>query len=373
MPELTTANPDPVFVTHPVFQAPAFGTFHPLSIGRHRTLVRLCEILGWLDEDCMAVCELPGRDVLERFHSADYLETLEAAATSGKASTAVREKYGLGTAECPLFDGLWDRARATVGGSILAAQLALGGARAFHPAGGTHHGRPDRASGFCYLNDPVFAILTLLDSGMERVLYADLDAHHGDGVQSAFEPDRRVFTVSIHEAGRWPNTGTIEDRGRGNAINLPVPRGFNDSELALIMREAVMPVAKSWSPQAVVVTCGADALKGDPLSGLELSNGALCAAAMALVHLTPHAVLLGGGGYNPWTTARAWARLWGEVSGRPLADMLPGDAQELMRRLNCDLVDDEDIPPFWLDALNDPANEGPVRPEIREIIRKATA
>lgn len=373
MPDAIQADSGAVFITHPVFRAPAFGSFHPLSIGRHPTLISLCEMLGWLGGDRMAVCGLPERDVLERFHSRDYLDAFETAAASGKASMAVREAYGLGTAECPLFDGLWDRARTTVGGAMLAAQLALKGIRTFHPAGGTHHGRPDRASGFCYLNDPVFAILTLLDAGLDRVLYADLDAHHGDGVQAAFESDSRVMTISIHEANRWPHTGALDDRGRGNARNLPVPRGLNDSEFALVMREGVMPIALDWKPQAVVVTCGADALRGDPLSGLEISNGALCGAAMALAHLTPHTVVLGGGGYNPWTTARAWARLWGELSGQAPVETLPEAARTLMRSLNCDLVDDEDMPSFWTETLNDPPNEGPVREEIRDIIRKVTA
>src|SRR5690606_37637711 len=123
----------------------------------------------------------------------------------------------------PLFPGLFERAATSVGGSILAARLALEGRIAYHPAGGTHHGRPDRASGFCYFNDPAFAILALLEAGLERVLYVDLDAHHGDGVQDAFAADERVHTVSIHEAGRWPGTGAASDTGDGRACNLPVP------------------------------------------------------------------------------------------------------------------------------------------------------
>src|SRR5207344_3103305 len=104
----------------------------------------------------------------------------------GNVNAEERTRYGLGTMENPLFPGLFERAATSVGGSILAAQLALEGRVAFHPAGGTHHGRPGRASGFCYFNDPVFAVLTLLRAGLERVLYVDLDAHHGDGVQDAF-------------------------------------------------------------------------------------------------------------------------------------------------------------------------------------------
>ena len=206
---------------------------------------------------------------------------------------------------------------------MLAAELALEGHVVFHPSGGTHHGRPDRASGFCYFNDPVFALLTLLEHGLERLLYVDLDAHHGDGVQDAFADDPRVLTVSIHEEKRWPHSGLVDDRARGGARNLPVPAGFNDDELGFLMREAVLPLADAFAPQAVVVTCGADPLAGDPLSKLELSNVALWQAVESLVQLTQRSVVLGGGGYNPWTVVRCWSGLWGRLSGREIPAGLP--------------------------------------------------
>lgn len=87
----------------------------------------------------------------------------------------------------------------------------------YHPPGGTHHGRADRASGFCYLNDPVLGLLRFLDLGVAPILYVDLDAHHGDGVQDAFHDDDRVFTISIHEENRWPRTGAVNDRAGGSA------------------------------------------------------------------------------------------------------------------------------------------------------------
>jgi acetoin utilization protein AcuC len=145
-----------------------------------------------------------------------------------------------------LFPGVFERAATSVGGSIRAAELALEGRIAYHPAGGTHHGRPDRAAGFCYFNDPVFAILALLKGGLERVLYVDLDAHHGDGVQDAFEDDRGVWTVSIHERGRWPNTGTLADVGAGGCN--PRCRGFNDAELGILLDGLVLPLANSIAP-----------------------------------------------------------------------------------------------------------------------------
>jgi acetoin utilization protein AcuC len=144
-----TAPRPALLVTHPVFRQPGFGRHHPLSIPRHAALLDVCEAMGWLPPDLVRIAPLPGRATLERFHTPDYLDALEAAARAMTASPEVRRHYNLGTMECPLFKGMWDRARASVGGSILAAELALQGYLAFHPGGGTHHGRPDRAAGFC--------------------------------------------------------------------------------------------------------------------------------------------------------------------------------------------------------------------------------
>lgn len=361
-----------VFLTHPIFGAAAFGRNHPLSISRHSAVVALAAAIGWLDPAEMRECPLPFLDDLARFHDRDYLQALHAAATTRNASAAIRERYNLGTMECPLFDGLWDRARATVGGAIAAAELALAGHLPFHPAGGTHHGRRDRASGFCYFNDPVFAILTLLDAGLTRVVYVDVDAHHGDGVEDAFAADPRVITISIHEAGRWPGSGALADRREGRAFNMPVPRGLNDDELRLLMDDAVMPLVERFTPEAVVITCGVDALAGDPLSGLALSNVALCDAVMALVATCPRAVVLGGGGYNPWTLARAWTGLWGRLSGRDVHVGLSPAARAVLQSLDCDLVDEEDRDPAWLTSLWDAPRAGPIREEIRHVAAAVT-
>jgi acetoin utilization protein AcuC len=357
-----------IFMTHPTFSEAAFGRHHPLSINRHGTVVELCRSLGWLEEQQFSICPLADLDTLARFHGRGYLAALADVSQRVSASPEVRTLYNLGTMECPVFPGLWERARASVGGAVAAARLALDGALPFHPAGGTHHGRPDRASGFCYLHDPVFAILTLLDAGLERVLYVDFDAHHGDGVQDAFAGNHCVMTISIHEAGRWPGTGSLDDRGRGRAWNMPVPRGFNDSEFDVLMSEALLPLADSFRPSACVITCGVDALAGDPLSGLALSNGALVGAVEALIALDVPTVVLGGGGYNPWTLARAWTALWGRLDRRTAPDRLPPAARSILEGLDCDLVDEDDRNPAWLETLVDKRNNGPVRDEIDRIV-----
>ena len=363
----------PIFISSDIYRKPAFGSHHPLKIPRVETVMKLCHQLGWLRASDFR--ESPRADIaqLAQFHHQDYIEAFKRVAERGRADKSQRDRYGLGTMENPIFPGLFERAATSVGGSVLAAQLALENRVAYHPAGGTHHGRPDRASGFCYFNDPVFAILTLLQGGLDRVFYVDLDAHFSDGVQDAFANDDRVFTLSVHEEGRWPYGGPVEDRAGGAARNLPVPKGLNDNELAFLMQEVVLPLGRDFVPQAVVITCGADGLAGDPLSGMELSNRALWRAVSQLLELSPRNVVLGGGGYNPWTVARCWTGLWGQFCGQDVTRPLPQESLATLESLECDLVDEEDIEPAWLSTLADSPNRGPVRPEVSALVPLALA
>lgn len=357
----------PVFVTHDIYRYATYRSSHPLAIARVEAAMDLCRALGWLQEGELQVSPRAGEQQLLRFHTREYLDALRGAAQSGKVTAGVRRRFAIGTMENPLFPGVFERAATSVGGSILAAELAGAGRIAFHPAGGTHHGRPDRASGFCYFNDPVFAVLTLLDNAVGRILYVDLDAHHGDAVQDAFAQDPRVWTVSLHERGRWPYSGDPADTAAGRACNLAVPEGLNDSELRLLLEEVVLRLGRAVEPQAVVIVCGADALAGDPLSSMALSNAALWSAVRRLVDLAPVAVVLGGGGYNPWTLARYWTGLWGILSGRAIPAALPPAAREVLARLSCDLIDGDEVREQWLTTLADDGDEGAVRPEIEAL------
>jgi len=320
----------------------------------------LCRSLGWLTDSEFRTSPRASIGQLVQFHMAEYVRALRDASASGKVDLHTRQRFSIGTMENPLFPGVFERAATSVGGSIRAAELALDGRIAFHPAGGTHHGRPDQASGFCYFNDPVFALLTLLQRGAERVLYVDLDAHHGDAVQDAFANDARVWTISLHESGRWPYTGKTSDTGGGQACNLAVPARLNDSELGFLLDGVIVPLGERIAPHAVVLVCGADAIAGDPLSTMALSNAALWSAAERIAALAPAVVVLGGGGYNPWTVIRYWSGLWGTLSGRTVPVGLPAQARAVLAPLHCDLIDDEDIAQSWLTTLRDALNEGPI-------------
>ncbi len=352
------------FITHPSFMAPGFGRHHPLSSGRQGAVVDLVRALGWLAHGCEQIAPLPTLDGLTQFHDAGYLAALERVSVDRLATPDDRARFNLGSMECPVFEGLWERARASVGGAILAADLTCDGLVAFHPAGGTHHGRPDRASGFCYLNDPVFAIRRLLARGVGRVAYIDLDAHHGDGVEDAFRDNAAVCSLSIHEAGRWPGTGPTGTSADGRIVNVATPRGIGDDGYRRLADRILLTALDRWSPDAVVVTLGADGLAGDPLSAMGLSSGLLWSVTEQCIAAAPRAVILGGGGYNPWTTARLWAGQWGRLIGAAIPAALPETARVRLAALDSDLIDAEDRPGHWLTALVDPPTTGAVPPSI---------
>ena len=372
-PPMPAARYPPVFVGHDVYRRAAYGGNHPLAIPRVETAVDLCRDLGWIAPEAWIESPVADAATLGRFHDPAYIEALRRADEDGEVGRETRERYNLGTLENPLFPGVFRRASTSVGGSIAAAEQALAGRIAYHPAGGTHHGRPGRASGFCYFNDPVFAILTALDASVGWLVHVDLDAHHGDGVQDAFAGDPRVYTISIHERERWPHTGALDDTGGGRSCNLPVAPDFADADLESLMADVVLPLVRRAAPELLVVTCGADGLAGDPLSRMNLSNRALWSAVSALAAEAPGAVVLGGGGYNPWTVARCWAGLWGVLNGFALPERLAPVSVRRLEGLECDLVDEEDRDPRWLTTLADVPQEGAARPETAALARRALA
>ena len=359
---------NPIFVGGEVFRKPAFGSNHPLAYSRISGVLDVCESLGWLPSDLFCDVEMAPIETLTRLHDSNYIAALQAAVERGSATPDDRARYNFGTMENPVFPGLFERAATTVAGTIKAAELALRHGVAFHPSGGTHHGKPDRAHGFCYFNDPAYGVLSFLDAGVGPVLYLDVDAHHGDGVQDFFEGDERVWTLSIHEADRWPHTGPMDDRGQGRAINIPVERGCNDLEYALMMNELVYPLIERMGFQAAVITCGADALDADPLSAMKLSNTTLWNAVEGVISRVPHVAVLGGGGYNPWTTVRCWAGLWGRLCGFDMPAQLPDDVVALFQSLDSDLVDEDEREALWFTRLDDELSDEKVRPSVRDMV-----
>lgn len=323
--------------------------------------------MGWLpDERFLTAPMAEPADVL-RFHDAGHLAALLRAEESQTVSEADRERYRIGAEGNPVYKEIYRRPMTSAGGVMMACRLTLDGGVVHCPGGGTHHGRPARASGFCYLNDPVLGILTWLEGGLDNIVYLDIDAHHGDGVQDAFHDDDRVLTISIHEAGRWPFTGLADDRAGGAARNLPVPSGLNDSEMAWLMEAAVLPLIRARRPQAIFLQCGADALEEDPLAKLSLSNNAHFSVVAAMRGLAPRFVMTGGGGYNPYTVGRCWAGAWATLNDIAIPERTTAEAETVLRGLVYNRAAGRNPPSHWFTTIRDAPRDGPVRDAIKRL------
>jgi acetoin utilization protein AcuC len=317
-----------------------YGAEHPLRMERLGLTWRLMEAYGLTRLPGMRVVAPEPADeaAIGRFHADDYLAVLRDAETG--LEPAVAASYGLGAGDNPVFPGLWELARLVAAGSVLAADLVARGevTRAFHFAGGLHHAMPRRASGFCYVNDAVLAIMRLREQGL-RVAYVDIDAHHGDGVQHAFYADPSVITISLHERGErlFPGTGFVRERGAGDgvgfSVNLPL-EAYTDSAVYLPAFEAVVPpLLERFRPDVVVAQLGVDAHRTDPLTHLALDVQGFTRAVERIVAAAPRLVALGGGGYDIGNVARAWTAAWAVMNGVTLTAELPEAYVEDARRL----------------------------------------
>jgi acetoin utilization protein AcuC len=358
----------PIYIGSEIYRRSSYGGKHPLAVPRVSSVTDLCRALGWLPDTQFREAPMATGGQVARFHDPLYVAALRRTEAAGAVSEADRTRYRIGAEGNPVFPEIYRRPMTSAGGILLAAALTQDGGTVFCPGGGTHHGRPDRASGFCYLNDPVLGLLAWLDQGLTRIVYLDIDAHHGDGVQDAFHDDPRVLTISVHEAGRWPRTGPVTDRAGGAARNLPVPPGFNDSEMRALLHGAILPMIAAARPEAIFLQCGADALEEDPLSRLSLSNHAHLDVVRAVRRLAPRLLVTGGGGYNPFTVARCWAGVWAVLNDLPIPASLPPAAEAVLRGLSYHRAAGRNPPAHWFTTLLDAPREGMVRPEISDII-----
>jgi acetoin utilization protein AcuC len=360
----------PRFIGSDIYRRSRYGGKHPLGIPRVSTAIDLCRALGWLPDSVYIDSPMATPDQLARFHDRDYIDAVMAAEAAQAVEPAVRDRYGLGANGNPVFGEIFRRPATACGATLHAITLLVGGGAVYSPAGGTHHGRPARASGFCYFNDPALGILAALDAGLGRIVYVDIDAHHGDGVEDAFADEPRVTTISIHEAGRWPHSGSASDPARG-IYNYPVPPGFTDSEFDLILEEGVLPIVAAAAPDLIVLQAGADALAEDPLSRLALSNLCHQRTVAALRRLAPRLLVLGGGGYNPWAVARCWAGLWGTLNDLEAPARLPAPAEAVLRGLSWSRSAGRNPPDHWFTTLLDAPRPGPIREAVRDLVRTA--
>jgi len=313
-----------------------FGPGHPLAPVRVELTMALARELGVLarpDVTTLTPAVPAGQDELELVHDAAYIDAVRAAGLDGRPNG----RYGLGTADNPVFAGMHE-ASALVAGATLAAARAVWRGETGHGAniaGGLHHAMRRAASGFCVYNDPAIAIKWMLAQGAQRIAYVDVDVHHGDGVQAAFYDDPRVLTISLHEhpATLFPGTGLASESGsgdgRGFAVNLPLPAGTGDTGWLRAFDAVVPPLLRAFKPEVLVSQHGCDSHRLDPLANLELSVDAQRRAQLML-HDLAHEVaggrwlVTGGGGYElVRVVPRTWTHLLAVASGDPVDPALP--------------------------------------------------
>jgi acetoin utilization protein AcuC len=303
---------------------PPHHPFNTYRAKRTREIINSMGLLG--DENKTEVPPEPAeRIVLKKFHTARYLQALKTASHGGWDMQAIN--MGIGTGDCPVFEGLYEHAVLATGATLTGAKLLLSGSAdvAFNPSGGFHHAMPERASGFCYINDVALGCIVLAEEG-KKVLYLDVDVHHGDGVAAAFYNRADVMTISFHENPRllFPGTG-FEDEigtgdGKGYCVNVPLPVGTFDEAYITAFNEIAVPLMGAFQPEIIVFELGADALAGDPLAHLYLTNNVYAEIIRHLVSLNIPILATGGGGYNIENTVRAWALAWSVLCGADTGD-----------------------------------------------------
>ena len=356
----------PVIIGSEIYRQSSFGINHPLAIPRVSTVLDMTKALGWCDlgEYRAAPCAKP--KLLQQFHSPNYITALQSIEYSQEVTAVERKIYNIGTLSNPVFSKMFQRPATSVGSSVLAAELVACGGRAYSLGGGLHHGMATHANGFCFLNDLVFAIRRLRSLGIQRVAYVDLDAHHCDGVEVAFESDNDLLIVSTHEALRWPYSGKLKDNSQDKRVNIPLPKACNDDEFLLIVDQVILPVIKRFAPEALLIQGGADALCDDPLSRMCLSNNVLWDTFTNLLELSDKVVLTGGGGYNPWAVARLWTGFWAIMCGRQLPSELNAPASSILRNLHWARKSKPEESVFQY--FHDVPNKGIIRSEIQELL-----
>lgn len=307
------------------------GESHPLRPERLHMTYDLLQAYGAFDgtHSRLLVPEVASTEELCLVHTREYVDVVRRLSEGDTSISAWQ--YNFGPGDNPVFPGMYESEALKAGASLLAARLVAEGDldAAFSYAGGLHHAMAGHASGFCVFNDAAIACRWLADRGL-RVLYVDVDAHHGDGVQAAFYDTDQVMTISLHETGEYlfPGSGFPGEAGRGPgagySANVPL-LPFTDDEVYLwAFEQSVLPLAASYRPDVIVTQLGVDAHYQDPLAHLVLTTTGYTWLFRAFRAMELPWVALGGGGYNVHTVARAWALAYGIMSDQEFPDTIPG-------------------------------------------------
>ncbi|KAH6662548.1 hypothetical protein B0J14DRAFT_525048 [Halenospora varia] len=307
----------------------AYVAGHPMKPHRIRLAHSLIMNYGVYQKMEIYRAKPATRHEMTQFHTDEYIDFLQKVTPDNMDSFAKEQgKYNVGD-DCPVFDGLFEFCGISAGGSMEgAARLNRGKCDiAINWAGGLHHAKKSEASGFCYVNDIVLGIIELLRF-KKRVLYIDIDVHHGDGVEEAFYTTDRVMTVSFHKYGEYfPGTGELRDigvgQGKNYAVNFPLRDGIDDVTYKSIFEPVIQSVMDYYQPEAIVLQCGGDSLSGDRLGCFNLSMRGHANCVNFVKGFGMPTLVLGGGGYTMRNVARTWAYETGVLVGQDMNPTLP--------------------------------------------------
>jgi len=367
---LTTKNA--VFIYSSEFEKYSYPPEHPFNTIRATRVREIVSSMGLLSgSGSSEVAPKPAeRIVLKKFHTARYLHALKTAAAGHWDVEALQ--MGIGSQDCPIFKGLYEYSALAAGGTLTAAKMILSGEAeiAFNPSGGYHHAGPELAAGFCYINDVALACIVLAEQ-KKRVLYLDVDVHNGDGVANEFYDRSDVLTISFHQNPKtlFPGTGFENEigtgEGKGYCVNVPLPVGTYDQAYLKAFETIVLPLTRAYNPDVIVFELGADALAGDPLANLCLTNNVYADIIHHLMSFNKPIVATGGGGYNVENTVRAWALAWSIFCGADQGE----DMSHAMGGVFLESTE-------WQAGLRDRAlavteqQRGAVQPAIEKVIQK---
>ncbi len=318
-------------VWDPSFTRYDFGPHHPMAPVRLDLTARLADALGLLQRPGVVVRGAEPADdaLLATVHGPAYIAAVHRVSDD---PTLTDLAHGLGTDDDPVFAGIHEASARVARGTVECAEQVWRGdvEHGVNFCGGLHHAMRDRASGFCVYNDVALGIARLLELGARKVVYVDVDVHHGDGVEALFWDDPRVLTVSVHESGRmlFPGTGFPDELGGpdalGSAVNVALPPGTGDAGWLRAVHSVVPQVVRAFEPDVLVSQHGCDSHFLDPLAHLAVSVDAQRAVA-AMLHSLAHEVCdgrwvaTGGGGYEVVDVVpRSWAHLVGIAVHAPV-------------------------------------------------------
>ena len=322
-----------------------FTPGHPLDPRRLQLTIGLIDALHLIDGNAQRV--VPARsatiDELSAAHAPEFIAAVQHA-SDGNTPRSNLQKFGLGTDDVPIVAGMHEAASHICGATLRAAELVLSGeyTRAFSIAGGLHHARRAEASGFCIYNDLAVAIRWLQREHSVRVMYIDIDAHHGDGVQWIFYDDPDVLTLSFHESGAflYPGTGFIDEQGEGDgfgySMNVPFDPHTDDVSFLHAVKNIVPDAARAFAPDVIVLQAGCDAHVLDPLTHLRCTTALYeeavhCISDIADEVCNGRIVATGGGGYAIHTVVpRAWTLVWATLCGINASDDIPADWRRIV-------------------------------------------